>query len=897
MWREAWNDVRYRIRVITGRRAADRGLDAEIEDHLARQAAALERSGLSPAEARRQARLAFGGVEGIREQTRDAWGTALVESAVHDVRHALRLFAARPAFSLGVVLTLALGIGANAAMLDIVDRLLFRTPSYLADAVLVHQIYLARTVRGTERVQNATTIGRLLDIQRDTSSFTAVVPVATQRRAVGTGDAARVVPVTGAGAAFFELFRVQPLLGRLFDERDDRWPQGTAVAVLGQAYWTAALGARPDIVGETLQIGGTPFTIIGVAPKDFAGFEEDAAPAAFVPFAAFVWEARPEDHTADYHWHFLQIIAKRKSDVTVGAATADLSAAIDQSWRTEGRSDADRLAARPHGVLGPVQPERGPMARPETRVALWVGGVAAIVLLIACANVANLLLARTLARRRELAMRLALGAGSGRLSRQLFIESAVLAAAGALGSLVVAAGVATSLSARFLSSQTPSAPVLSMRTTMFAIATTLVVAMVISLAPVVEARRTSLVQPLAGGSRATASRGAWMRTGLVVIQVSLSVLLLIGAGLFVRSLQQARQVDLGYDVDPIVVVNEQRRGDQRAAEWVEIESRLTERATALPGVVAATPVTSVPFWGFEGHPLSTDDSSTDEIEALGTFYLQAGTTDYFRTVGTRLMRGRGFLPSDTGGAPPVVVVASAMAQALWPGQDPIGRCLYLHIGPDRPPCRTVVGLAADVRAESFGGRQEFMYYLPLAQFRVGTGMLLVRVAGRGADLAESVRRGLQPVMPADAYLTVMPFEDLLAPPMRGWQLGASMFVAFGVLALIVAAVGLYSVGAYAIAQRTREIAVRVALGATRTDVLRLLFRGGLAPVVASIVIGCSVAALAARGLASLLFRVSPTDPAVYLAVTGAMLLVATIATYVPARSASRTDPNQALRAD
>jgi predicted permease len=386
---------------------------------------------------------------------------------------------------------------------------------------------------------------------------------------------------------------------------------------------------------------------------------------------------------------------------------------------------------------------------------------------------------------------------------------------------------------------------------------------------------------------------------LLVAQVSLSVLLLVGAGLFVRSLQQARGVRLGFDVDPIVVVSEHRRGDQRApgAAWIELERRLADTAGRLPGVVAATPVTTVPFWGFEGRPLSTDTLDEDDVEALGAFYLQAGSADYFRTVGTRVIRGRGFSPSDTGTAPPVVIVSSTMARALWPGRDAMGQCLHIHVDAVRPPCRTVVGVAEDVRAYSLEGSPEFMYYVPLAQYPGPTGMLLVRVAGHAADVAESVRRGLQPVMPADAYVTALPFEEMLAPPMRSWQLGATMFVAFGLLALVVAAVGLYSVVAYGVAQRTRELAVRVALGATPADVLRLIVAGGLKPVVASILAGCVAAAIAARVAASMFFRVSPTDPGVYGGVGVVMLVVAAVAMYVPARGAASRGPSDALRAD
>jgi predicted permease len=627
--------------------------------------------------------------------------------------------------------------------------------------------------------------------------------------------------------------------------------------------------------------------------------EEHKPDDGIVPFAAFVWDARPEDHTTDYHWHFLQIVARRKAGVTIESATADLSTAIERSWVTEGRSIAERTGARPRGVLAPVQTDRGPLARPEARVAVWVGGVAAVVFLIACANVANLLLVRTVVRRREIAMRLALGASIARLTRQLFIESTLLASAGAVGSVLFATGLAAFVSARFLSPDRPAMLPLTARSVAITLLTTLVAAIAVSAAPAAQARRTDLTQPIATGGRTIDSGSRRTRTGLLVAQVSLSVLLLVGAGLFVRSLQQARGVHLGYDVEPVIVVTEHRRGDQRSPgdAWIEVERRLADAAMHLPGVVAASPVTTVPFWGYEGHPLSTDEASEDDVDAVGTFYLQAGTPDYFRTLGTRVIRGRGFNRSDNTAAPRVVVVSSAMARALWPGRDAIGRCLYIRLGPDRPACATIVGVAEDVRARSLDGSSEFVYYVPLEQFPGPTGVLLVRVAGSGADFVESVRRGLQPVMPADAYVTALPFEDMVAPTRRSWQLGATMFVAFGLLALIVAAVGLYSVVAYGIAQRTREIAVRVALGAAPADVLRLIVGGGLRAVVVSILIGGITAAIAARVAGSMLFHVSPADPVVYAGVGVVMLIVATAAMYLPARGAAGMGPHEALRGD
>jgi predicted permease len=897
MVREWWNDLRYRLLALLRPGRAEHDLRAEIEEHLTREADALARQGVPVAEARRLASINLGPLEDIKERTRDARGTAFVESVLQDARYGARSLLARPAFSLGVALTLALGIGANAGMLGIVDRLLFRAPAYLKDADRVHRVYLAQTVRHTEFPQQYTSIGFYLGLLRGANSFSTMAAFATQRRAVGDGESTKELPVTGASAGYFDLFTARPVIGRFFTEADDRLPTGTPVAVLGYVYWQTALAGRIDVLGSTLRVGGTSYTIIGVAPKGFLGVERDQVPAAYVPFAAFVWDARPEDHTSDYHWQFLQIVAKRRPGIASAAAEAELTAALDHTWIASGSSETERVAANPRAVLGPLQVDRGPRTSSDSAVAVWVGGVAAIVFLIACANVANLLLARAVARGSEISLRLALGAGFGRLTRQLLVESTMLALAGGIGALLVARSVDLLVRQQLASVDAPALGVIDLRTVGIVALTTVAATLLIGMAPVLHARRRSVVQMLGGGTRHT-GRTSRVRTWLLAAQLSLSVALLIGAGLFVRSLHNARGLHLGYDVEPIVVVSEHRRGDQRmpGAEWIELERRLSETAAHLPGAIAASPAASVPFWGYEGYPLATDQQPKEQVSALGNFVLQSGSADYFRTMGTRILRGRAFTQTDRTDSPPVVAVSEGMARALWPGRDPLGQCLFIHVGPS-PPCRTVVGVVEETHIQSLVDTREHTYYVPLSQLEHATGTILVRVAGRGEDFSEAIRQGLQPLMPGNAYVTVVPFSTMLAAPMRSWTLGATMFVGFGLLALVVAAVGLYSVIAYGIAQRTREIAIRFALGSTRQGVLGFVLRAGLTSVIASIAIGCAIAFSAGGWIAPLLFGVSARDPFVYLAVVAGLLVVGIIATCLPARAAMRLDPNRVLRTE
>jgi putative ABC transport system permease protein len=835
---------------------------------------------------------------GRGRQVSRAVATLRLEAIRQDVRYAARGLVARPTFTVGVALTLALGIGANAAVFSLVDRLLFRPPAYLKDASRVNRVYFAQTFARTEHVQQHTSIGRYLDLKKGATTLSTVAAFATQRRAIGDGTAMRELLVTGASAAYFDLFDARPVLGRFYTEDDDRLPRGAPVAVLGYTLWQTDFAGQPDVLGRQLRIGGTSYTVIGVAPKGFTGLTTDVVPAVYVPFAAFVWDARPGDHTSDYHWQFLELVARRATGVTAEIATADLSAAVEQSFVAAGVGAADRAAARPRAILGPVQVERGPDAKPEARVALWAVGVAAMVFLIACANVANLLLARAIARRREVALRLALGVSVGRLLRQLLIETTLLALLGAAGALVVAQGVEGLMHARFL---LPDAgvPVLADARTIGIVCLTSMAAMVIiGIAPAWQARQSDLVRALGAGARGT-GRTSRLRMLLLATQVTLSVVLLIGAGLFVRSLQAARGLHLGYDADAIVVVSDHVRGSQRSpgTRFVTLEHALSDAAMTLPGVVAATPAPTVPFFGFEGRPLSVDGIGVDDVDLLGNFILQVGTPDYFRTMGTRLVRGRGFESADRADAPPVVIVSQGMGVALWSGRDPIGQCLYIHVGKDSPPCSRVVGVAEDTRLQSLDLPREYAYYVPLAQYPDPTGTILVRVGGHAEDFADAVRRQLQPLMPIDAYLTAVPLEDMLATPTRSWQLGATMFVAFGGLALIVAAIGLYSVIAYGVAQQTREIAIRVALGARRATVVGLVLQRGLTFVLASAGAGMFVVAMTTRWTADLLFHVSPTDPLVFAGVVGVLLVVALAALYVPARAATQVDPISVLRAD
>lgn len=896
MLTELWSDLRYRLRALVRRGEMERDLDDELRFHIAREAEKYERLGIAPEEALRRARLAFGGVDRTKEETREARGTVFLETFVQDLRYAVRGLRARPAFTFGVVLTLGLGIGANAAMFAIIDRLLYRAPAYLRQPGQVDRVYLSRVRDRVERIADGFQYPRYADLARWTHSFSSVAAYASRQLAVGDGDGARERRVVGATASYFDFFDATPPLGRFFTTREDSIPFGTPVAVIGYRFWQQDFGGRRDVLGQPLRVGHTICTIIGVAPPNFRGTEEAAEPDVYIPLSTFGIDARGPSYVHNYGFHWLGMIVRRKTGVSRAAADADLTAAYQQSWLSEAAQAkaSPSSITRLRGIAAPLQSARGPLAGPEAKLAAWAGGVTAIVLLIACANVANLLLSRAIVRRRETALRCALGVSKGRLVRQHLTESLVLAIVGAAAGLLVAQWGGALIRRAFLPPDLTTSVFGDVRTLFVVTAIAVISAVATGLAPVLDALKTDLSRSLTSGGRDTGARSSRGRSTLLVVQAALSVVLLVGAGLFVRSLEHVRALRLGYDVDPVLLVMVQQRGARLdSIGRIGLETRLVEQARTLPGVIDATIVSSVPFWGFEGRALYV--AGIDSVDILGNFDLQAVSPGYFTTVGTRILRGRSFEQRDAATSAPVTIVSAGMAHALWPGQVPLGKCI--RVAERTAPCATVVGVAEDLRLHTLRDARDYIYYLPITQFAMPTGMLFVRVDGKAGSFVQTLRRHLQAVMPGPAYVTVQPFRDVIDPTMRSWQIGATIFVAFGVLALVLASVGLYSVIAYGVAQRRREIGVRIALGASPANVIRLVVGGGIRLTALGIALGTTVALLAGRGIAALLFQESPNDPFVYGIVAVVLLVVSLVATAAPALNATRVDPNLSLRAE
>jgi predicted permease len=889
------SEIAYRLRSIFSRSTVEQEMENEFAFHIERETAKLVREGLSPAEADRRARAAFGGVQRIKDDTRDAHGVSLFEQGAQDLRYAVRALVARKTFALGVIITLALGVGANATMFGIVDRLLFRAPPRLTDPSTVHRIYLHSVEQGEPRVDRNFAFPQYLDLKRTVNSFSDLAAFQTTRFAVGDGEAVHEVPVTVASASYFDFFSAQ-----------EDTLEGSLVAVLGYGFWQSQYGGR-NVIGEQIRVGSKLRTIIGVAPSGFVGMSDQGVPAMFVPITSYASVAGGKNYATNYFWSWLEMIARRKPGVSADAAQADLTHGFVDSWRNmyeTGSAQVKKAIGTPvarniSGELTAVQFNRGPQASRDAQVAKWIGGVAIIVLLIACANVANLLLSRAIGRRREIAVRLALGVSRARLVRQLMTEALLLAVLGSAAGLAIAQWGAASIRKWFLPADLDVGVFTDVRTLMFALVVTIVVALITGVVPAVRASREDVAASLKAGARSGSQHHTRMRTTLLVSQVALSAILLVGAGLFVRSLRNVYGYRLGYDTDKVVFATMRARGVPLTPDLQRsITERMLAAAQSVPGISHVSKVQSVPFFANDVRGLLAP--GVDSVNSRGRFILQIGSSDYFATMGTRIVRGRAFTDSDRPGTPPVVVVSEGMARAIWGAKDAIGQCLAFQPDSAGQPirCMTVIGIAEEMHLRSFADAREFSYYVPALQSaEPPEPKLLARASGDVSAIIEPLRRRLQAEMPGAAYVSVFPMTQLVDFNFKSWRLGSTMFVAFGGLALILSAVGLYSLIAYEVAQRRRELSVRVALGATMSHVVGFVVGRGVRLVALGLVVGGAIALWGAPRLQSQLWQQEPRDPMVFSVVVLSLLAVGALATAGPAFRASRVDPNAALRED
>jgi predicted permease len=876
-------------------------LQRDLEDELRFHRHMLERDASAGKDASWIARRRLGNRTRILEDARERWSLPSLDTFQQDVRYALRALRRSPAFTVTVIATLGLGIGANAAMFDVVDRLMFRPHGHLRDPESVHRLYFQNSFRGTLVTTTSTDYRRYLELQRGTTAFSQFAAFSERVLSVGEGASQRERRVGVVSASFFQFFDATPALGRFFTPEEDRTPRGADVAVLSHAFWRSAFGGR-DVRGRLLTVGNVRASIVGVAPPGFNGVHDADPPAVYLPITTFAANEPTQDaktYFARYDWSWLNVMGRRRPGVSLAQANTDATTAFRRTWATQQAEEPlmpSLESARPQVVVSSLRLGAGPDPAPEARTALWVAGVAIIVLLIAMANIANLFLTRALQRQRETTVRLALGVSRGRLVRHSLTESFALALAGGTLAVVVAQWGGAAIRTLLVSS--PSVPIhvySDGRTLGATLVFVTVAAVVVGLVPVLLAVHGELATALRGGVRGGTSQRGSLRGSLVVLQGALSVALLVGAGLFVRSLRAVETMRLGYDVDPVLMVNRIVRGDALTdGAHRALRDVLLSTAQSLPGVESAAWVSSAPFVSTSITQLFV--AGIDSVQRLGQFTYQATTPDYFRVMGTRILRGRPLGAEDRSGSPEVAVVSTSMARVLWPGEDALGKCFRMRA--DTAPCVTVVGIAEDMVQRDLTAGERYHYYVPIDQFRRTNGRgLLIRVRGDPARESPRLGQELQRVMTGQSYLTLQPLRDVVHREQRSWRLGATMFTAFGVLALVVAAVGLYGVIGYNVAQRAHEMGVRVALGAQRKDLLWLVVGQSVRFTLAGIALGALASWGASTWMQPLLYQQSARDPLVYVGVGLLMFVVALVASASPAARAAGADPNRALRAE
>src|SRR5262245_49059685 len=771
--------IRRLLRLTFNRAGVERAVDDELRFHFDMTMRELMTQGMTPDEARRETERRFGDVARTRQrlatidlaradqERRAEWWSAFVQ----DLRYALRGLRLKPGFALAVVATLGLGIGANATMFGIVDRLLFRAPTFLITPERTSRIYLAGTWDKKENIESYIGYRRFLDLKENTTSFDAMVPFYTTRMAVGVGDATKLVQVGSTDPDLWKMFDAKPVIGRFFGAEDNVPEAPTNVIVLSSWYWQTEFGGRRDALGAKLNLGPKVYTVIGVAPDRFEGFTTQPV-IGFAPIAAVAeGQGAPRLKWYDtYNMTWFEAFARRKPGVSVEVASADLTRAHQLSYRKQlalqPRNRPFELT-RPRGIAGPVLRERGPNAGSESKVATWLGGVAMIVLLIACANVANLLLARALKRQREIAVRIALGVSRGRLLMQLATENMVLAVLGGAFGLVVAQWGGSVVRRAILDQTTTASTMTDLRTLLFVAGLAAVVGLLTGLVPALHATRGDVAAALKAGSREGTVQRSRLRVALLILQAAMSVVLLVGAGLFVRSLLNVKSLRLGYDVENLVYTDINWRGVKvDSVGEIAMRQRMLERAKTLPGVENAALALTVPFAMTWSQSLFV--AGIDSVNRLGEITLQTGSPEIFETMGTRIIRGRGITREDVANAPYVMVVNELMAKKLWPNQDAIGKCVRVEA--DTLPCRSVVGIAENVRRGTLS-EPEMHFYMPVEQYNPNRSILFIRTSRPGTEGVEAIRRGLQPLLPGLAFVRATAMSDILAPNLRSWRLG------------------------------------------------------------------------------------------------------------------------------
>jgi putative ABC transport system permease protein len=887
-------DLLFLLRFIVRREAVEGEMHEELRAHIRDRADDLERSGLARAEAERRARLEFGGYQKFMEECREAIGTHFFETLIQDIRYGLRMLRKSPGFTAICVLTLALGIGANTAIFGVVNAVLLKPLPYLEPNRLV-MVWEQNPHRGW--FENIVSGANFLDWKRRNHGFRDMA--AFESNAFNLAGNGRPERVDGerVTANFFSVLGVQPLEGRLFlpeEENGDR-----AAVIVSYGLWQERYGGDPALVKKRISLNGGSYPVVGILPATFSSdYSASSAPqsrlwiSGIEPFA-------PEREFHDYH-----VIGRLKAGVSLAQAQAEMDTIASQIERQYPESQGWGVA------VVRLYDQVVEYTRPALVVLL---GAVGLVLLIACANVANLLLVRTTGRERETAIRTALGASRGRIARQFLVESILLSLTGAAAGLTLATwGSKILVSLSPPEAALPDAGINGV-VLVFAFGVALATGIVFGLAPALSASRADVHDALkeSGRSSTWSVKRGRLRDALVICEFALALTLLAGAGLAIKALAHLRAVDIGFNSTHLLsmsvpLVGPQYQNPQRQVEFFD---QLLNRIETLPGVRAATVSRGIPMQGWAGWNFLTADNPNPPAADVPDANYVVIAPHYFCVMQIPLREGRPFNSGDRQGSPPVAIVSESLVQRYWPHQNPIGKRLKVSsdLNDKNQAWLSVVGVVGNVRSQ--GQFAPFLpeIYVPYTQYPwvLWPRDVLVRTTGDPLAIVPAMRREVAALDSEVPLANIQEMKEVVAGPLRQERTVMWLLGAFAALALMLATIGIYSVISCAVAQRTHEIGIRMALGATHRDVARLVNGHGLVLDLAGVAIGLLGAFAVTRFFSSLpfqvrwllLFDVRPVDPLIFAAVCSVLIAVALLACYVPARRAMRVDPNVALRCE
>jgi putative ABC transport system permease protein len=882
---QTWNRIRSGLRAILHRSRTGREMDTELRFHLEAYTEDLVRSGVSREEAMRRARIEFGGIEQTKEQCRDARGSNFLNSLLQDVRFGLRMLRKNPGFTAVAILTLALGIGANTAIFSVVNAVLLK-PLAIQDPTRV--VLVREQWRG---ISPGLSVGNFLDVQQRSSSFATLCASNNGSFNLTTRDVPVRLDGEIATANYFATFDVPPIAGRVFAADEDQ-PGHAQVVVLSERLWRSRFHADPAIIGQALHLNGLPYTVIGVMPMSFDPLLLDSdlwVPSAFTP-----------QQRTDHDNHYLSVMGRLKPGVSPSTAQSELNVIARQLEREYPSDDKERglsLISLPTALFGDQQ----------LTLQMLLASVG-FLLLIACANIANLQLARTRTRQKEIAVRAALGASAKRIIRQLLVENVVLGlASGILGVLLAYWGVLSIVARgpegvpRLGQSRVDGAALI------FACGVTLLSSFLFGLAPALRSASTQLTDAFKDSSRTSSSGRDRVRSILVVAEIALALVLMAGAGLLIRSALLVSRVNPGFDPTNLIVgrigLSDPGYHDPTVARHTF--EHIVDASVGLPDVQSGAVVSRAPLGaGWSSNGVIPEGAVLDPSSVTNAL-LQIVSPSYLSTARVPLRAGRDFSLQDTRDKALVAIVNETFARTLWPGQNPVGkRFTCCEAGPKGgmdPVWHEVIGVVGDVRAQGLDHIVQPQFYLPLAQIPssawdwIGRTMDLVVRTRTATFPANELRMTVASIAPSVPVYQLSTMQHNIAGTLEQSHFDTFLLSVFAGIALLLSSVGIYGVLAYVVSQRTRDIGIRLALGATQAQIARDVLGYGLRLTALGMVLGIGLALAGTRLISSLLYGVRSTDPITFVLASFILACVALVASYAPARRAMRVDPIVALR--